>query len=42
MDLKEAALERAEESFRKVSSICKFQKTGDPTVLCSTLPKHWR
>lgn len=42
MELNETALKQAEESFQKVSSICKFQKTGNPTVLCSTLPKHWR
>uniref|UniRef100_A0A914I577 Runt domain-containing protein n=1 Tax=Globodera rostochiensis TaxID=31243 RepID=A0A914I577_GLORO len=36
------ALNRAEESMRRIAGQCRLQKTAHPDLFCSTLPTHWR
>jgi hypothetical protein len=38
----EGVLSALEESLRHFSPNCKFQKTGSPNIICTTLPPHWR
>uniref|UniRef100_A0A914YAY4 Runt domain-containing protein n=1 Tax=Panagrolaimus superbus TaxID=310955 RepID=A0A914YAY4_9BILA len=38
----ETTIASIEESLRHFGQNCKFQKTGSPNILCTTLPSHWR
>ncbi|KAI6220258.1 hypothetical protein M3Y95_01065900 [Aphelenchoides besseyi] len=42
MDEHTTALDNVQEWLKRMSGMCKFQKTASPDVFCSTLPSHWR